>query len=93
MDYPLSQSSIAIPHSLPERFVAATGEATRAAVSAFQATWRQHASDADQLGAFELMADMNAHTLRDIGAPNWLIAQAVERKDAYKLHLLQLYRS
>jgi hypothetical protein len=93
MNCQLSQSSVLVPHSLTERFVAAAGEATRAALSAFQATWRNHAPQADQASAFELMADINEHTLRDIGAPNWLIAQAVERKGAHHLHLLELHRS
>jgi hypothetical protein len=93
MNQHFSQSSVAISHSLPERLVAATGEATRAAVNAFQATWREQAPHANQTGSFDLMADIDAHTLRDIGAPNWLIAQAVERKGAHHLHLLELYRS
>ena len=39
------------------------------------------------------MTDLDQHTLKDIGAPNWLIAQAAERKDAHHLYLLDLYRS
>jgi len=93
MNCQLSQSSACIQYSLPERFVASFGEASRAAIAAFQSAWRKQAVTQTQANALELMADIDEHTLRDIGAPNWLIAQAVERKDAYHLRLLELHRS
>lgn len=89
----LSQSSAVMCPTLPGRFVTAAGEAARAARGAFQATWRDQAAHADQGSAYKLMAEIDAHTLKDIGAPDWLIAEAVERKDAHHRHLLELYRS
>lgn len=93
MTLPLSQSPFLPSFSLTGRLLAATGEATRAAINSFQIAWREHPAQIDQASALDLMADIDAHTLRDIGAPNWLIAQAVERKDAHHLHLIELYRS
>ena len=89
----LSQSTAAMCPTLPERFVTAAGEAARAALGAFQATWRDQVAHVDQGSAYKLMADIDEHTLKDIGAPNWLIAEAVERKDAHHRRLLELYRS
>jgi hypothetical protein len=93
MNVEFCQSPVPMSHTLTGRFAAATGDAARAALNAFQATWRNHSPLAGQERRFELMADIDEHTLKDIGAPNWLIAQAVERKDAHHLHLLDLYRS
>lgn len=92
MSLQLSQSS-PLSYSLPGRLLAATSEATRAALSSFQLAWRQHPAHFDEASALDQMADIDAHTLRDIGAPNWLIAQAVERKDAHHFRLIELYRS
>ena len=89
----LSQSSTLLSPTLPGRFVIAFAEATRAAVETFQTTWQNHPPCAEQSGTLELMSDINAHTLKDIGAPNWLIAQAVERRDSHHLRLIELYRS
>ena len=93
MNYQFSQSSAALSHSLAERFLAATGEATRAALFAFQSTWRERAEQSAQANSLELMAGVNTHTLKDIGAPNWLIAHAIERQDSQQFRLLDLYRS
>ena len=89
----LSQSCSLPTYSLTERLLAATSEATRAAVNSFQQAWRAHPAPVDEGNSLDLMADIDAHTLRDIGAPNWLIAQAIERKDAHHLRLFELYRS
>ena len=93
MSLQLSQSLAPAPSSMTGRFFAATGEATRAAVNTFQLTWREHPVGVSEASTLQFMADIDAHTLRDIGAPNWLIAQAIERKDAHHLRLIELYRS
>ena len=80
-------------YSLTDRVLSELGDATRIALRGFKSAWRERAAHNGQARALEMMADIDAHTLRDIGAPNWLIAQAVERKDAHHLHLLNLYRS
>jgi hypothetical protein len=62
-------------------------------VSAFQAAWRDHPVHVDQVSALEAMTEIDEHTLKEIGAPNSLIAHAIERKDAHHLRLLELCRS
>ena len=93
MQYQFSQSSAVMPHSMPGRVASAVGDAARAALSAFQQTWREQAPRRGEARTIEMMADIDEHTLRDIGAPNWLVAQAVERKDSHRLHLIELHRS
>jgi hypothetical protein len=69
MNTQFSQSSAVLSHSLAERFLAATGEATRAALFAFQSTWRERAEQSAQANTLELMAGVNTHTLRTSARP------------------------
>ena len=75
------------------RFAVATTEATRAAVAAFQSAWREQRQVTDRARAIEMMADVNEGTLKDIGAPDWLIARSNERRHSHHIHLLELFRS
>ena len=75
------------------RLAAATTEATVAAIATFQSVWRAQSKSEDRARAIEMMAGIDAHTLKDIGAPDWLIAQSQERHDAHRLYLLGLYYS
>lgn len=93
MNARLSQSVFAADAWFGGRVVNATGEATRAAVVAFQSAWRDSSKHVDQARSWEMMADVNDRTLKDIGAPDWLIARSAERRHAHHLHLLELYRS
>ena len=93
MNSELCESSVVTSNSLGERFITAFSEASRAGLHAFQAAWRDHSAQHARATSLDRMADIDAHTLKDIGAPNWLIAQAVERKDARHRHMLDLYWS
>jgi hypothetical protein len=39
-----------------------------------------------------LLADLDAHVLKDIGAPEWMVACAQDRASAYRRHTDALYR-
>ena len=93
MNAQISQTTFVDSFWFGGRFASATGEATRAAVGAFQCAWRESSKQVVRARAMEMMADINGHTLKDIGAPEWLIAGSVERQDAHRLHLLALYYS
>lgn len=91
-----SNSALSSPSSyfhsrLPE-LVAALRAALRRAASAGRKAWLQRAESRKRVTALDLMADLDAHTLKDIGAPNWLVAQAVERTDRPRLWLRELDR-
>ena len=75
------------------RVVAATTGAARAAYETFQSVWREGARENDRARSYELMVDVNDRTLKDIGAPEWMIARANERRHSHYIHLLELFRS
>ena len=66
---------------------------TTAAIATFQKVWREQQHVTDRARSFEMMADINDRTLKDIGAPEWLIARSNERRNAHHIHLLELYKS
>ena len=39
------------------------------------------------------MVDVSDRVLKDIGAPDWLVARAAERRNSHTIHLLELFRS
>ena len=55
--------------------------------------WDGHQQRNRQLRAMAVFADIDAHTLCDIGAPNWVVAEAKQRGDSRSLRLIDLYRS
>ena len=67
--------------SLIERVVSGVGKGLRAA-SILQVLWRDSRARRREAHAVDAIADMNAHMLRDIGAPDRLIAHSAARKDA-----------
>lgn len=75
------------------RVATATTEAALAAISTFQSVWRAQSQEDNRARAMEMMSGIDARTLKDIGAPDWLIAQSHERRDAHRLYLLGLYYS
>ena len=93
MNAHLSLPSALIGNTFGGRVFLAMAEATRAAVDAFQCAWREQAVQYDRARSYELMEDINARTLQDIGAPDWLVQRSIERKDAHRLYLLGLYQS
>ena len=55
--------------------------------------WHEHQAQTNKARAFHAMNDIDAHTLKDIGAPHWMVAEAVTRGDGRCLRLIDLYRS
>jgi len=55
--------------------------------------WQDHVCRSYQARASAVFADIDMHTLRDIGAPNWIVAEATLRSDSRGLRLIDLYRS
>jgi hypothetical protein len=47
-----------------------------------RALWEAHVDETRRARATTLFADIDMHTLRDIGAPDWIIAEAASRKRA-----------
>ncbi len=64
-----------------------------AATEFVQSLWCAHRERAHLARAQSAFAEIDTHTLRDIGAPNWLIAESTSRDDARGLRLIDLYRS
>ena len=93
MNSPYFESTVQISPSFNVGILARTGEATRAAVTAFKAAWYRPPAHLYQASALHAMTEIDERTLKDIGAPYWLIARSIERKDARELRLLELYRS
>lgn len=51
---------------------------------------QRHAQQRRLARELDAVADMNELLLRDIGAPDWLIAQAASRRDADRQRLYEL---
>ncbi len=43
--------------------------------------WRRRRVQRDERRAFDSIAHLDEHVLKDIGAPHWLVADAAERGD------------
>ncbi len=52
--------------------------------------WSAHRSRLRQSREFEWIADMNADTLRDIGAPDRVIAESMARRELQRSRLWEL---
>ena len=75
------------------RVMAATTQAAQAALATFQTVWNEQSKETDRAHAVERMINVNSRTLKDIGAPEWMIARANERHHSHTIHLLELFRS
>jgi hypothetical protein len=83
MNFQLSPSVVIPLRARTERVYARIGERVRAALRALLKRWREHKTRRAEPRAFDAIGDMNEYMLRDIGAPDWLIARAVARRDAH----------
>ncbi|MGY4830418.1 hypothetical protein ACVNIS_17745 [Sphaerotilaceae bacterium SBD11-9] len=54
------------------------------------ARWAAHLEAARKAREFSFVADLSADTLRDIGAPEEMVAQAQERSDSRQQRMLDL---
>ena len=74
----LSLSTLPSSNPLPGRTAVSIGDALHALV----ALWRNYAERRRQIRAFDGLADMNEHLLRDIGASDWSMSRAATRMEA-----------
>ena len=87
-----NQATSRIPLSRPltERVVDEVFVALRAVEVAFAGMWgRPAAPSPDDAQAFDSIADLSEHTLKDIGAPHWLVARAAARREAQHLRWIE----
>ena len=93
MYYNLTNLALVLSRSLASRFIEGLAEAWRAAFRALRNSWRDYQGRRDQARAFDAVAHLNEHVLKDIGAPNSLIARAAARRQAGDLHSDEIERS
>ncbi len=63
----------------PGRTAAGIGDALRTGVRTLVALWGNHLDQRRQIRAFDGLAGINAHLLRDIGASDWSMSCAATR--------------
>ncbi len=82
-----NQATSPIPLSRPltERVVDEVVDALRAVEVAFAGVWSRREAQPDDLRAFDSIADLSEHALKDIGAPHWLVARAAARRETQHL--------
>jgi uncharacterized protein YjiS (DUF1127 family) len=68
----LSLSTLPASSPPPGRTAAGIGDALRA----LAALWRDHLEQRRRIRAFDGLADMNEHLLKDIGASDWSTSRA-----------------
>ena len=83
MNSHLSKSAILPFRPSTERVFTAIGNALRMALRALLILWRDHNARRREAREFDALGDVNEHMLRDIGAPDRLIAHAAARSDAH----------
>ena len=78
-------SPLPINPPLTERIVAEVLAALRSVELAIAGFWSHDEARAADAHAFEAIEHLGERTLRDIGAPDWLVARASERREARAL--------
>ena len=80
-----------VSRPLTERVVGEVFDALRAAEATLAGLLkgRRDATSADE-HAFDAIAELDEHALKDIGAPHWLVARAAERREAQHLRWIEL---
>jgi len=58
-----------------------------------RALWQEHRERVHCARAQAAFAEIDAHTLKDIGAPDWILAEASQRAGNRDVRMLDLYRS
>jgi uncharacterized protein YjiS (DUF1127 family) len=82
----LFQPSITMSHAAPWRLWQRGAEAVRAA-------WNAARAARDERRRLSALAGLNEHTLRDIGAADWMIAQAADRHERERRQAFEWRRS
>ena len=57
---------------------------------AIAARWAAHLESARRAQEFDFVSDLSADTLRDIGAPEQVISQAIGRRESQQQRMLDL---
>jgi hypothetical protein len=83
-------SPLPISQPLTERIVTEVFAALRSAELAIANLWKHDENPSVDPRAFDAIEHLNERTLKDIGAPSWLVARAAERREAQQLRWIEL---
>ena len=83
-------SRMPIAQPLTERIVTEVFAALRSAEHAVASLWPRGDGPSVDPHRFDSIAHLNERTLKDIGAPHWLVAQAAERRETQALRWIEL---
>jgi hypothetical protein len=81
---------MSISQPLIERVVAEVFAALRSTELAVASLRRRDEGPAADPRAFDAIEHLDERTLKDIGAPHWLVARAAERREAQRLRWIEL---
>jgi hypothetical protein len=84
------QPAFPLASAVIDDFVVGPCRALRSAASALLVQWRDDARRRRESREFDAIVGNNVALLKDIGAPCWMVARAVERKAATDPWLVQL---
>jgi hypothetical protein len=80
-------TTISLSRPLHARVLDAVGDA----FYAWSNAWEERAEKRQRERQLDAIADMNELLLRDIGAPDWLVAQANMRREIERQRLFELH--
>ena len=83
-------SPLLVSPPLTERIAGDVLDALRSAALAFAALWQRRSPSQPRERAYDSIAHLNEYALKDIGAPDWLVARAAERREAQHLTWIEL---
>jgi hypothetical protein len=83
-------SPLPITQPLTERIVSEVLAALRSVELAIAGFWSHDDSRSVDPQAFDAIEQLNERTLRDIGAPEWLVGRSAERREAQQLRWTEL---
>ena len=90
MTYNPAQPTIALGAQPYAHVVERVRVALRAAFDAAWGLGRDPGKFADERRIADSIAHLNAHVLKDIGAPHWLVARAASRRDEQSLRWTEI---
>jgi hypothetical protein len=83
-------SPVSVSPPLTERIVGEVFDALRSAQLAVAGFLKyRDVAPVDDDRAFESIANLDEHTLKDIGAPHWLVARAADERGARRLRWIE----
>jgi hypothetical protein len=82
-------SPVLVSPPLTERVVSEVFDALRSAGLAVAGLWKRRDAPALDERAIASIAHLNEHTLKDIGAPHWLVARAAQEREARHLRWVE----